>query len=592
MLRNPANRDSPVLRVFKEQAAVLSDELAREQLARIAYYRRRLETNPEEGSSRLALAELYRDGYDLSTAIRLLFDGTQSHPGDAGVAWSLVQFLNAAGETDLARRAAAESARSFTTDLRFRFAEALLLPVFYQSVEEVAASRERFAVELQRLSAELDVDELSAVHRAMSALSHWNNFHLVYQGYDDRELQTEYGALVTSVVSRSSLSIKQTSAAVRPSGSASRIRIGFVSSKIYGHVVGRMYLGWVRDLNRSSFEVLVYHVGDTVDSMTERFQQHSDSYFRSADLGEIATRMRGDDLDILVYTDLGMDPRLTQLAALRLAPVQCLGWGHPVTSGLPTIDYFLSNELIDLADSQQHYTERLVRLPGIGLDYDEPCTPRALMSKEREDFGIKADRVVYLCCQSYFKYLPQYDRLLAAIASRVRDSQFVFLSPNELVEAKLRARMATAFDEVGVNFGDAALILRRLPNFDYLQLYLLSDVFLDTVGFSSFNTALDAVDCQLPIVTCPGTLMRSRLASSVLNAMGLRETISVDEEDYVRIATELGQNEALRRNLSAKMKEPVRRAAVFGNKASVVALEAFCKEAIAVNRAETSVSGN
>ena len=76
-----------------------------------------------------------------------------------------------------------------------------------------------------------------------------------------------------------------------------------------------------------------------------------------------------------------MDPLMTQLAALRLAPIQCVTWGHPVTSGLPTVDYFLSSELMEPKDGQDHYSERLIRLPGIGVCYAKPVIPRPLLNK-------------------------------------------------------------------------------------------------------------------------------------------------------------------------------------------------------------------
>jgi predicted O-linked N-acetylglucosamine transferase (SPINDLY family) len=89
----------------------------------------------------------------------------------------------------------------------------------------------------------------------------------------------------------------------------------------------------------------------------------------------IAQHILDNQLHILVYLDIGMDPRTTQLAGLRLAPVQCVTWGHPITSGLPTIDYFISSELMEPAEGDNHYSEKLIRLSNLGIAYPKPSLP-------------------------------------------------------------------------------------------------------------------------------------------------------------------------------------------------------------------------
>src|SRR5712691_10277764 len=85
-----------------------------------------------------------------------------------------------------------------------------------------------------------------------------------------------------------------------------------------------------------------------------------------------ARAILADRLDVLIHLDIGMPPADIRLAGLRLAPVQCVTWGHPTTTGLPTVDYFLSSALMELAEGTQHYTEKMVPLPGLSIWYDEP----------------------------------------------------------------------------------------------------------------------------------------------------------------------------------------------------------------------------
>jgi predicted O-linked N-acetylglucosamine transferase (SPINDLY family) len=159
-----------------------------------------------------------------------------------------------------------------------------------------------------------------------------------------------------------------------------------------------------------------------------------------------------------------------QMAGLRLAPVQCVAWGHPVTTGLPTIDYFLSSELMEPENGQEHYSEKLIRLPNIGVSYPKPYIPPVI--KTRSDFQLPNDAVIYLCCQAPFKYLPQYDFIFAEIARRVPQAKFVFLRGT-----LLQPRLKRAFDAIGLNSEDYCVFISIPERLDYLMINLLSDVY-------------------------------------------------------------------------------------------------------------------
>ena len=101
------------------------------------------------------------------------------------------------------------------------------------------------------------------------------------------------------------------------------------------------------------------------------------------------------------------------LAFARLAPVQCATWGHPVTTGIPTIDYFISNVDAEPADAAEHYTEQLVRMKNLPTYYAPPSVSSA--TRSRKDFGLEEKAHLYLCPQSLFKMHPEFDGILSAI---------------------------------------------------------------------------------------------------------------------------------------------------------------------------------
>jgi predicted O-linked N-acetylglucosamine transferase (SPINDLY family) len=148
-----------------------------------------------------------------------------------------------------------------------------------------------------------------------------------------------------------------------------------------------------------------------------------------------------------------------------------------------------------------HYSEKLITLPGIGVCYTRPLIPSPLLRKTRQDFGLREDSVVYLCCQSVFKFLPQNDHVFAEIAQRVSNAQFVFTSPNETLSAELLARLRPAFEAAGRRGEHHCVILPHLHHLDYWNLHLVGDIFLDTIGWSSGGSVFEAIACRVPVVT-------------------------------------------------------------------------------------------
>ena len=164
---------------------------------------------------------------------------------------------------------------------------------------------------------------------------------------------------------------------VPPRPARRKLRIGFMSRHFHAHTVYYLFEGWMAELDRSAFEVHAFNIGPH-DGVTDQLAGKVDAFhgkpLPDADLLQL---VRDQVLDVLVFPDIGMDPRTFLPAALRLAPVQCASWGHPVTSGLPTIDYFLSSDLMEPEDGESHYSEKLVRLPNLSICFRFPEAAKA-----------------------------------------------------------------------------------------------------------------------------------------------------------------------------------------------------------------------
>jgi len=445
----------------------------------------------------------------------------------------------------------------------------LSLPVVAANTKEQEAARRRFATGLERLRAEKD-RFLALPPKLLVRQLEWTNFFLAYQGGDDRLLQAAYGGFVTDLLGHALPQYLQPLPPPRPAGL--RIRVGFVSSFFRRCTVGNYFKDWITRANRERFEVGVYRVGGWADGVTAEIEAACDHAVPLVgSLDEVAARIRADAPEILVFPEVGMDSRTFLLAALRLAPLQCAAWGHPVTTGLPNMDCFLSCEAMEPPGAQAHYSERLVTLPGIGTHYQRPRCPDG---GRRADFGLPPDKTLYLVPQSLFKIHPDNDAILARVLAGDPEGMLVlFEDHHPEVTARFLARLDAVLAAHDMKVGERRIVLPVLPHEDYLRVNRLCDLMLDSLYWSGGNTSLDALACGLPLVTLPGSFMRGRQSMAMLRLCGLDELVAADVADYLRIASRLGRDREWRTALRERLAQAVD--AVFGRDDPIKSLEAF-----------------
>jgi len=460
----------------------------------------------------------------------------------------------------------------------------LMLPVIYRNVDEVREWRSRFTNGLLTISKWVETADPKIALQGLSSIS---TFYLQYQGQNDRELQQQFGRLSTQIMAANYPHWAGNRS--QQSGNDRKLKVGFTSTFFREHTVAKLFQGWIEHLDRNYFDVYVYFTGKKSDRFTTQIASYCQHFYHIfSSIEAVIQQIIKDSLDVLIFTDVGMSPTVDRMAALRLAPVQCLAWGHPITSGMDTIDFFLSSALMEPPDGADHYTEKLVLLPGISITYKTPLLP--VVPKQRSEFNLTIDDVVYLSCQSLYKYLPQFDFVFPAIAQQVKRSKFVFIESlhSEEITELFQARLADAFQSYHLNYEDHCLFVQRLTPNDYLSLNLASDIYLDTIEWSGGNTTLEAIACNLPIVTTPGRFMRGRHSFAMLKQMGITETIGDDLNSYIDIAIRLGNDQQWRATIKAKMKE--RQNLLFDDRSPTDYLSSFLRNLFL--SAETTTSFN
>lgn len=455
----------------------------------------------------------------------------------------------------------------------------ILCPIIYRNESEIASSRETYSRQLNELCEASNLNSPEAIERAAEAVGKYP-FHLAYQGYNDSLLQRKYGNLVCRIQASQ---YPQFSQPLRPPprSPGEPLRVGIVSGFFCNHSNWKMRIkGWLEQIDKERFELYGYYTGTTSDDCTNSAKGGVTRWIEEPiHFTKLCEEIRADNLHVLIYPEIGMNRKAIRLSSLRLAPVQCTTWGHPTTSGLPTMDYFLSSELMEPADGESHYSETLIRLPNLGVYYSFPELEPAEMT--RADFGLKEDAILYLCLQSLFKYLPQYDDVLPRIASSTGNCQFVFISGMESrpVVDIFRRRLADAFSRYGLNCNDYVVILPFLDGKMYGALNRLGDIFLDSIGWSGCNTTLEAIICNVPIVTLPGCLMRGRHSMAMLKMMGITETIAESIDDYISIAALIGTDAKFRNKMRASVEANKHKLCC--DRASIQGLETFLEKVVA-----------
>lgn len=537
----------------------------------IKHYQRFLVSQTGDIELYASFSECLRNLNRIEDAIAIIEQGIRHYPTAGQLHFQLIKICQQNGHTQQAISSAETAAQILPNEYVFQLLKHLTLPIVYDTSDEIQLYKERFVRELERLIQQTSLQTPESKINTFLGLRSFTNFYLAYQAYNVVESQSKYANLVHQVMAANYPQWVQPQP-MPPILENGKIRVGYISSYLHSYSGTLWLTGWLRYCNHKQFEVYCYYTGNDPDPVTEQFRQYS-TEFRDIphNLEAVCQQIIDDKLHILVFPEIGMDAPTIQIAALCLAPIQCTAWGHPVTSGLPTIDYFISSELMEPENARSHYSETLIKLPNIGVSYPKPIVGE--LTQTRSDFDLREDAVIYLCCQAPFKYLPQYDFILAQIALRVPQAQFIF-PRGEL----LRERLKRAFVAVNLDSEDYCLFRSISTRQDYIAINFLSDVFLDTFTWSGGNTSLEAIACNLPIVTCPGEFMRGLHAYSFLKMLEVTDTIAKNEAEYIEIAVKLGTDSEWRRDVAERMNQ--RQGNLFDDRVCVTALEAFYQKVV------------
>jgi predicted O-linked N-acetylglucosamine transferase (SPINDLY family) len=334
-------------------------------------------------------------------------------------------------------------------------------------------------------------------------------------------------------------------------GPGERMKVGFASRFFRNHSISNTTRGLIAHLDRARFEAIVVRFepspGDeaarAVDAVADRVVTLPGSTrLGKGHLQSAREAIAALGLDVLFYQDVGLEPLSYFLAFARLAPVQLTSFGHPDTTGIPNMDYFVSAELYERAGAQSDYSEQLVMLPDVGTlsYYHRPPAPPA--PAPREELALEPEDHVYFCPQTLQKIQPAMDDIFLRIAEADAQARIVLIAFDPRRRRALQSRMASLSPllEARVRFVD------HVPYDRFLARIAAADVLLDTVHFNGQNTTLEAFAMGTPVVTLPGELQRARHGLGLAQAAGFTDLVAADAADYAAKAVRVARDPAFR----------------------------------------------
>jgi len=325
----------------------------------------------------------------------------------------------------------------------------------------------------------------------------------------------------------------------RQLASAERLRIGYFSADFHDHATAQLMARLFEIHDRERFEIVAFSFGPAAASpMRMRLEAAFDRFVDISDLTDedavTVSRQLGIDIavDLKGFTH---DARFG-LFQHRCAPVQVNYLGHPGSLGASAIDYIIADPVLIPPGDEVFYSEQVVRLPD-SYQVNDPLRSIAGTAPARAAAGLPEQGFVFCCFNNNYKIRPEVFARWMRILAAVPGSVLWLFEDNPLVAVNLR-RAATSHGIAP----ERLVFAPRLPAPEHLARHRLADLFLDTLPYNAHTTASDALWAGLPVLTCTGRSFASRVAASLLTAVGLPELITSSGDDYEALAIALARD--------------------------------------------------
>lgn len=326
----------------------------------------------------------------------------------------------------------------------------------------------------------------------------------------------------------------------RPLSGNARIRVGYLSADFYAHSVAFFLEPILQNHDRTAFEVFCYSNRTAGDETTERFKILSDCWRTIVGFSDesVAEMIAADRIDVLVDLSGHTSGHRLGVCVLKPAPVQVSWIGHPNTTGLAAMDYYLTDAWCDPPGMTDHlFSEKLYRLPRIFCSYH----PFALSPEVAPVPSLKSGAITFGCFNNLKKINVELIAWWSRILQAVPGSQMLIKGPN-LDDQEIRQELLGCFAEAGI--AQNRIMLRGVTETrrEHMALYGQVDIALDTFPYHGTTTTCEALWMGVPVVTLAGVSHVSRVGVSLLHSVGIDSLIAENPDDYIHNAVQLAMD--------------------------------------------------
>ena len=410
-----------------------------------------------------------------------------------------------------------------------------------------------------------NIEELSKVCDSINPL-----FSISYQNRNNKAMLESYSKMMRKICpDLNYISINLSNRHI-----TGKIKVCFFSDFLtMDSSVLRDRIGIITQLPRDKFDVyyMGFTPGDKITSTISKtfYNMLSQNYIQlPKNIIEARKFIEKQNFDILVYCELGMLMDALYLAYARLAPIQITTWGHSETSGINTIDYYVSSKFFEIEESQlqNHYSEKLCLMNSLSTYYYPPSKlllPDNYVFKQRRDFNLDDSMTIYGCIQSSFKISEEFEKIIDGILRNDPKAR-ILMSYNKPFCKSQADRILKLMGEA--NF-KRLLFLPPLEIINYMNIIKLMDVMIDPYPFGGCNTSMEAFDLNIPVITMPTKYLNGRFTFGMYKKMGFIDMIADSPQTYVKLAVKTANDKAWRQSIVEKINK--NKHLLFQEKASI-----------------------
>lgn len=410
--------------------------------------------------------------------------------------------------------------------------ELINIPPIFEDQEEIEAIRNRIEKQTDNLIQRMDQiteKEIASQYIGKKVAFKLNQFYLGYQQKNDKNINERTVKILKKLLGNKELTFK-----IPSQEKKQRKKMGVISTFQFHPKL--FIFDQIKRIDRSKYDIEIIVLNNKIfdaSSETYYFEHH---ILKAETYDQVIQKIKEKNYDIVFIPDIGMSIVSRILSTEKLADVTVTSWLHPVTSGSNNVDIFLSGALMEGIKGKDHYSEKLVTLPGIGLKIE----PNDYLSATKTEIESQKNNKKFLigCIQTPFKYHPRMDDILINLARKITNSVFIFIKLQENLDKKLMDRLRKKFILNNVD-PNRINIIDRMEKSKFLSFLKELHIAIDTLGWSGGNTTLDLIGAGLPSLTIEEDLMRANHTAGIYKMIGLNELIYENEEDLIRGAYEL-----------------------------------------------------